>query len=193
MTIQAHIYPAPAAESCEATVTGAADIRVVLHELGDGGLMIDLQMDEDQAQGLGITAVQFDFAAAELLPRLSLSGPELRAQRFGAGSRGHDCTALLAHPHSRRGQPLRRTAMVLAHDSLVLTLDDLAGQDFVVRLAPVAANHAACDGLTVTGRFPTRPAAVPGAGRSTDGSVFGGVMDEIMALTAPAQPARRIA
>ncbi|WP_253335276.1 hypothetical protein [Limimaricola litoreus] len=165
-------------------------VRLTLNETADGAVSLKLEMQEGEGQGLGLSALVFDFADQDLLGQLSLTGPHLHRQSFGrrkvrgpgTAERGYDCGARFER-QGRLGQLApRETDLLLAHDRLALTLDDLAGHAFSLHLAPMAANHATCDGFTIEGRFPARPAAGRRVQTAEDGSVFGNVFDEILPL-----------
>ncbi|EYD72446.1 hypothetical protein [Limimaricola hongkongensis] len=185
----------PTPESADATFGRDVQVHVALHETADGGITIDLRMNDDAGQGLGLAALVFDFADHELLAGLSLTGPRLRGQNFSAGrvratgdaARGFDCGASFCRAQqAQRGRAPRDTAVHLAHDSLSITLDDLAGRAFALHLVPTAANHAPCAGFVIEGCLPARPARRDRVAASTDGSVFGGVFDEFVSrLAAP--------
>jgi hypothetical protein len=184
------VQSTPTPESVHAIFGDEVRIRLVLHETADGALSLGLEMTEGEGQGLGIAALAFDFADHNLLGQLSLAGTHLRKQSFGAGKvhgvgrggRGHDCGARLGRATAIGVAAPRETRLTLAHDRMALTLDDLANCAFSLQLVPTAANHVRCESFIIEGRFPTRPASGRTAGTSADGSVFGGMLDEILPL-----------
>lgn len=184
------VQSTPTPESANAIFGRDVRIKLALHETADGTILLGLEMAEGEGQGLGVAALVFDFADHDLLGQMSLTGPHLRKQCFGARKvhgterpgRGYDCGARLGRATAMGINAPRETRLTLAHDTLSLTLDDLAGRDFSLQLVPTAANHVACESFTVEGRFPARPAAGRTARPSTDGSVFGGVLDDILPL-----------
>ncbi|WP_282025281.1 hypothetical protein [Limimaricola cinnabarinus] len=198
--MQAHIAvrSTPTPESAHDTFGGEVRVGLTLHETADGSLSLKLEMQEGEGQGLGLSALVFDFADQDLLGQLSLTGPHLHRQSFGrrkvrgpgASGRGYDCGARFERQGRLGRLAPRETDLLLAHDRLALTLDDLAGRAFSLHLAPMAANHAACEGFTIEGRFPARPAAGRPVRASDDGSVFGGVFDEILPLMSRLIPAK---
>ncbi len=197
MTETTYLSAVPTSESCSTTVTGVADLRVALHELADGSVMLDLEMIDGQGSGLALGAVFFDFGAPELLGMMSAWGDELRDQRFAKGAvtslrggaaaaRGYDCGVALRKPNlglnvaGFGASVQRRAKAVLSHERLSICLADLAGRDFAVQLVPVAANHQGGETLVVTGRFPSAPPAAKAQPRDAvakDGSIFGGLFD----------------
>lgn len=180
-------------ESTHATFGQDVRVRIALHETADGGITIDLKMQDEDGHGLGLGTLVFDFADHDLLGGLSLTGDKLRGQHFSAGrvraagdtGRGHDCGANFGRAQRQNGPAPRSAAAHLAHDRLCITLDDLAGRAFSLQLVPTAANHAACAGFVIEGRLPARPAAPTRKTASTDGSVFGGLLDEIIPMMSP--------
>ncbi|MGR3464191.1 hypothetical protein [Limimaricola sp.] len=184
----------PTPESADAVFGQDVQVRIALHETADGGITLDLEMQGDAGHGLGLAALVFDFADHDLLAGLSLTGSQLRGQNFSAGrvrasgdaARGFDCGASFGRTQALSGPAPRDTAVHLAHDSLTITLDDLAGRAFALHLVPTAANHASCAGMVIEGRLPARPAGRGQGTASTDGSVFGGVFDGFLSrLAAP--------
>lgn len=185
----------PTPESAHAIFGQDVRVRLTLHETAHGAVSLKLELQD--GEGLGLSALMFDFADHDLLGQLSLSGPHLHRQSFGRGKvhgpgrtgRGYDCGARFEH-NSRLG-PLapRETALMLAHDRLALTLDDLAGRPFSLHLVPMAANHVARAGLTIEGRFPARPAAARQPQAKADGSVFGALLDDLKPLMSRLAPA----
>ena len=196
--MSAHIamQSTPTPESTVASFGHDVRVRIALHETADGGVTLDLQMQDDQGYGLGLGTLVFDFADHDILGGLSLTGPHLRGQNISAGrvragtdERGYDCGVSFGRARRESGPAPRATAAQLGHDRLSITIDDLADRAFALHLVPTAANHAPCEGFVITGRLPARPAAKGKTAASTDGTVFGGLFDEILPMMARlAQP-----
>lgn len=183
----------PTPESTHATFGQDVRVCIALHETADGGITIALLMQDDTGHGLGLGTLVFDFADCDLLGGLSLTGDKLRSQHFSAGrvratgnaGRGHDCGANFGRVQRQNGPAPRCAAAHLAHDRLAITLDDLAGRPFSLQLVPTAANHVTCKGFMIEGQLPARPTARGRKTASTDGSVFGGLLDEIAPMMSP--------
>lgn len=186
--IEVRFTPSP--ESAEASFGRDVPVRLALHETADGAITIDIRIDDEAGHGLGLGALVFDFADHEILGGLHMDGPRLRGRNVSSGrvraagddARGYDCGVRFERD-TRHGMPApRATALQLAHDSLCLTIDDLAGRDFALHLVPTAANRASGHGLVIEGRLPGRPARQTRDAGATDGSIFGGVFEQILPL-----------
>lgn len=179
-------------ESAHAIFGGEVPVEMALHETAQGGIIIDLRLSEHAGQGIGLATLAFDFADRDLLGGLSMRGAGLRGQNIAAGrvragpgdARGYDCGARFGRRASLGVAAPREVALTLDHDSLALTLEDLAGRDFTLYLVPLAANHAPCADLVIEGRFPAPPGPRRRGPAPSDGSIFGGVLADILPLLA---------
>ncbi len=186
------ISSTPIPQSMVMPVAGVPGLELSVHELADGGLLFKLALSDKSATGMSVESLQFDFGASDLLARLSAVGRNVQNSRIGRAGigrgfvRGADAKPVrdIALTFSRPVfdpeigfASLRQTEFVLSHDHLCLTLADIDGLTFDVRLAPLAANAQHAGGQVASDRFSCPPAAAKS--EKKPGPVFGGLWEDL--------------
>lgn len=134
----------------------------------DGSLTFTLRV-QDSGEIADLRGFFFDLDDPTLADGLSVTGDDVTGSRFGAGkvaSLGKGCNMKGNHgsdsefdggvsfgrPGMAKGDDLQEVSFTLSHDEVALTLDDLDGMDFGLRLTSVGDDREGS--LKLVGEFP---------------------------------------
>lgn len=143
------------AESLSFLIEGAVNVQVTVTE-DEGALRFDLAVLDDTGSIGDLNGLFFDIFDDGLADGLKARGEDVSAQEFGADSvsnlgkginvRGEagndgddgafDCGVAFGGSGLGDGE-IRETSFLLSHESVELYIDDIAGEDFAVRLTSV--------------------------------------------------------
>lgn len=154
------------------SVTIGEDVLVILTvtENTDGTLQFDIEVDEDSPMTADIGAIFFDILDPTLADGLMVSGDDVSGTKFapdgvdnlgkGANIRGngdnsnYDAGVKFGSP-GKANDDIQETSFILSHEDFDLTLEDLEGMDFAIRLTSVGDEDGSREAsLKIDGQLP---------------------------------------
>ncbi len=156
-------------------LTGDVNVSVTVSELSDGTLQFDLVVLDDTGSIGDLNGLFFDIADDGMVDGLMVSGADVTDSAFNAnrvtkvdgynnvngevtGDYGKFDGGVQFGTSGIGVDDIRETSFILSHEGGTLTLDDLLGQDFAVRLTSVGEEDGSRDdSLKIGGEAPTDP------------------------------------
>lgn len=161
------------------TLTDVVGVVITVTEQSDGTLLFTADVDESTGAIGDLNALFFDMSDDSLVDGLSVTGVDVTADKFVADkvTKIDSFTNMNGETVNEYGKfdggvqfgtsgmatdDIQSTSFILGHDSVALTLDDILGQDFGVRLTSVGEiNGAREDSLKIGGTAPDTPDTPP--------------------------------
>lgn len=162
-------------QSLEFTLVDGVEVQVVITELDDGSLKFDLEVLNNTGTIGDLRGVFFDLHDDSLTSGLSITGNDVTDQMYKADAvsnlgGGNNVNGDIVNEYGKfdvgvelgtqgiSTDDIRSTSFILSHDSVDLSLTDIALQDFAVRLMSVGDEDGSRNGsLKIGGEVPPEP------------------------------------